>query len=516
MTTSTSPQPPGQFPDDPPPSQTPPPLYAPGGRPSGGVQPPGHAAPHAHERDATGLRIGIGLAFLSLLLLALGALFLLPDAVHEAPPESTAAPVTPPQIPTTPAAAEDQGLAAQANVLLEKTLELRARLELASAPVWAEQDWRTLEEAKHKADRALDQKRLEDAIEGYEQLGNDYQALGERRQDYGQDLMNQGKAAYASGDAATAVAALEKARAAIPDDPDIEKALTRARLLDRVLTQMRLADATAQAGDKAGERQALKMALDIDPDYAPAAERLQGLQAELDAAAFRKAMGQALTALDQGRWNDARKALEQAARLRPDDPAVTSTRIRLNGARRADRLDHARRRAQAAETREDWSTAKTEYRKALGIDAQSAFAQDGLTRADRRLRLHERLDHYLQQPDRLYRATPLAAAEHLSAAAGREHPNEPKLKRKINRLREQIRLAKTPISIRLRSDGKTDVTLRPVAHLGRFETRDLELRPGDYILTGIRIGYRDVRRVFQLRPGRRLPPIGIRCEERID
>ena len=511
------------------PLSPPPPLQAPSGRPAGGVTHPGsglgHVATHDGHHNA-GHWIGVGLVFLSLL--ALGVFLILPKAVEPTPattpvaatpsPSSIASPTSAPP----DAAAPSQTHAAQARLqtqlqsLLEQLLAQRAELELAAAPLWAETDWRALEEQKRAADQALDQKRLDAALEAYQGLTDAYRALDAARADYGQHWRERAATAYATENAAAAIAAWEKAQAALPEAIDIEAQRMRARRLDQVLIYMRSADAAAQTDDTDREIHALQAALALDPEYAPAAERLRALQAQRAAVAFRQAMSHALIALEQKRLATARNALDQAARLRPNDPAIASTRQRLQDAARQHRLHQHRRRALAAQAAEDWTTAQAEYRKALAIDAQNANAQDGLNHAAARLQFHAQLAHYLHPPERLYNPESLAQAERLLTATHSNTSDEPKLTQKLAQLRDHIRRAKTPIPLRLQSDGETDVTLRPVARLGRFQTHDLELRPGTYVLTGIRIGYRDVRQTLQIRPDQRPAPITIRCEERID
>ena len=123
----------------------PPPLRAPGGRPADGGAPPN---PHAaavettFKGNDTGLRLGIALAFL--LSLVLGVLFILPETVEPPPTIPTADQATPPPSPSNSTPQPQKDLATQAQALLEKTLERRAALELASAPIWAEADWQTL------------------------------------------------------------------------------------------------------------------------------------------------------------------------------------------------------------------------------------------------------------------------------------------------------------------------------------------------------------------------------------
>ena len=54
-----------------------------------------------------------------------------------------------------------------------------------------------------------------------------------------------------------------------------------------------------------------------------------------------------------------------------------------------------------------------------------------------------------------------------------------------------------------------------MGHLGTFQQRSLELRPGVYTVTGKREGYRDVRRELVIKASRPAPTLRILCDERI-
>jgi hypothetical protein len=71
------------------------------------------------------------------------------------------------------------------------------------------------------------------------------------------------------------------------------------------------------------------------------------------------------------------------------------------------------------------------------------------------------------------------------------------------------------VAVQLESDGETEVTVYRVGRLGRFQTRQLELRPGSYTVVGSRRGYRDVRRELEVAPGQSPPPLRIVCQEAI-
>ena len=188
---------------------------------------------------------------------------------------------------------------------------------------------------------------------------------------------------------------------------------------------------------------------------------------------------------------------------------------RLVGARRQARLNALRRKASDSAKAEDWAAAVTYYQQAISIDGNAGFAREGLVQAQERLRLHRQFDHYLADATRVYSAQPLANAEQLLSFTPQAAEAEPRLAEKIAALRQQVSQARTPLTVTLKSDGETEVVIYHVGRLGRFLDQQLELRPGTYTAVGSRPGYRDVRKVFTVRPGAPPSPLEIRCEEAI-
>ena len=181
------------------------------------------------------------------------------------------------------------------------------------------------------------------------------------------------------------------------------------------ITQMNLGRAAEANGDLGAARAAYRQAVQSDADYAKAQAALQRVSAEINAREFTAAMTTALNALDAGQTGAADKALAEAERLAPGDPAVRDARQRLQGMRARAGLNRLRRQAAERVGVEDWQGAVAAYRKALGIDGSAAFARAGLQRAEERVKLNQQFDHYLEKPARLYSAVPLANAEKLLA-----------------------------------------------------------------------------------------------------
>jgi len=83
------------------------------------------------------------------------------------------------------------------------------------------------------------------------------------------------------------------------------------------------------------------------------------------------------------------------------------------------------------------------------------------------------------------------------------------------RLGMLVDAASNPIPVRLQSDGLTQVTVYRVGTFGTFSDLDIEVKPGTYTVVGSRAGYRDVRTMITVLPGRQPDPVSIVCVEPI-
>jgi hypothetical protein len=167
------------------------------------------------------------------------------------------------------------------------------------------------------------------------------------------------------------------------------------------------------------------------------------------------------------------------------------------------------------EARERWRDAVAEYDAALAIDAGLVFAQEGRLRATARADLDERLQGFIETPDRLYTVNVLQTAGEAIQQASRIPNPGPRLVGQATRLAGLMEAATQTVSVKLRSDNLTDVVVFRVGRLGLFKQFELQLKPGTYTVQGTRKGYRDVQRKLTVRPGQTIDPVMIQCEEPI-
>ncbi len=401
----------------------------------------------------------------------------------------------------------------EAEQTLQQFLQLQAKLELVNATVWGEPVWSEAAGLAASADRMFGERRFADAAGTYAEALLRLEQLDSRQEQIFSAALEAGQSALAANDAGAAQKQLELALTVKPGHELATRSLARAQARSGVLQRMTAGEVAESSGDLDSAVAEYAEALQLDNDYQPARDSLGRVSAQLTDARFRAAMSRVLTAMDSGQLNEAGVALEDAARLKPDDGVVRDARQRLTQVRQQSNLSRLRRNAAAKVREEDWQGAVALYKKALQIDADAGYARNGLVRAEARMQLHQQLDHYLNDPQRLYSAEPQENARLLLSAAGEVPAGEPRLAKKISQLERQLAAARIPVQVRLRSDGETEVVIYRVARLGRFTERQLELRPGTYTAVGSCPGYRDVRKVFSVLPDKVPPTIDIRCEE---
>jgi hypothetical protein len=395
---------------------------------------------------------------------------------------------------------------------LRDYLRQRALPALENVAQWAAQEWQQSQQLAASADSLLGRGQYVEAASEYRQASA---LLGELQQDKGRrfDRLLQDAGQLLERDAGQAQQLYEIALAMQPDSESAALGLERAQLRPRIDELMRQAQLAGQQHQLAIALDMLTRALELDPAYQPAQRLHDDLRQQHDAARFEQFMGEALAALEQRRLVDARLALQAASQLSPGNMALQDVQARLDEATRQQSLSSIRQRALRQEAAEQWPAAADSYRQALAIDPQTGFARAGLARALDRQQLHRQLDHYLDDPQRLYSPEPLANARQLLEELATGESGETGLQTKLDELRLRVRQAAQPLPITMTSDGQTDVAIYHVGRFGRFLSRQLELRPGNYVAVGRRNGYRDVRREFSVLPGQSPVRLDVRCQE---
>jgi hypothetical protein len=201
--------------------------------------------------------------------------------------------------------------------------------------------------------------------------------------------------------------------------------------------------------------------------------------------------------------------------LKPGSREPADGLLQVEQGMRLDNIVSLENRAVSEEEGEQWAAASATYESILELDGNLAFAKEGLDRSRRMEALHSTLQKFIDDPDSLSRGSTMQSATKLLLDVTRMEDIGPRLADQRDELSRLLKRAATPLTVRLVSDGVTDVSIYKVGKLGSFDTHELSLRPGTYVAVGIRPGYRDVRQEFQVAPEIDMQPVVVRCEEQI-
>jgi tetratricopeptide (TPR) repeat protein len=484
-----------------------------------GTQP---ANPRALERG--GFRRGLAVATIALGLVAvLVVFFVLPRWVEQRLPNSAEVASSPTAMPVSETSEQKQDIdyaalarAKQRAEDLRETIATRlSGLRDRAVDRWGGADITQLDAQLAQGDAAMQAREYEDALARFAAVVPLLDALEARASEVLKEQLAAGVAALDAGRSADARAAFELAAQIDPNNAAAAAGLKRASTLDEVLEIVAAAERLEKEEQLQAALEQYRKALALDAQAPRAAQAVSRIEARLAGDAFAAAMARGFSALARADHANARRAFEEAGRLRPNAPEVAQALRQVEQEQRTNAIATKLRAAQTLEAQERWADALKEYRSVLELDQTVAAAKEGIARVEPRAQLNEQLEMYLTQPERLFSQPVRAAARETLARAQTIANPGPVLQQQIATLADWLARADVPVQVQLQSDNQTQVTIYRVGSLGTFETRSVELVPGSYTVVGTRPGYRDVRRQIDVRPGVPLEPIVIRCEERI-
>ncbi|MCB1689656.1 MAG: hypothetical protein KDI33_14270 [Halioglobus sp.] len=394
-------------------------------------------------------------------------------------------------------------------------LELQLALQERNVEQWAAAAFTDAKNLAAAGDTLYKNRQYEEATAQYQQGLAALQALQASIPQLLGQLLEQAKQAIDKGDASTALEALATATLIEPDNSDIATLQHRAEVLPQLLPLLDDAQAAEAAGDLAQAQALLRKATELDPLHTRARSELERVTGKARDQDFNQSMSEGYAALNQGRFDSARKAFNAAAKLQPGSKEAASALQEVTTAETAQRLASLDQQGQRNEQQEDWASAVTAYEQAQKIDRSVLFASEGLKRSRMRAQLDEQMRSAIADTARLSDTAVAAATAQLLEQAKQVTPRGPVLEQQIGKLETVLRQANATVNVTLRSDEKTDVIVYKVARLGSFSERELTLRPGNYTALGTRAGYRDVRQSFTVTHDSTPPPVTIVCTEPI-
>jgi hypothetical protein len=404
---------------------------------------------------------------------------------------------------------------ANAEQKLAEFLEAKDNLARKGVAEWGGAMYTEMIKLGEAADSFFMNKEYRTASEHYVRATSIAQDMAGRSGAALNSLLENGQTALQAGDGSLAQRKFGAALMINPSNQVARRGLQRAQTIETVIALLASGRQHEESGNLSLAAADYQKAIGLDPYSQEASDALKDVNLLIEEKQFQQQISEGLAAFHRNDYQLARQKLIKAKSLKPKSREVLDALSQVDQAIRLARIDAHQRQAQTAEQIEDWQGALKAYLAVLSIDQNVQFAIKGKNRAAEQIRIAKRLDFFLAKPDTLESDGQLKNAILLLGEAKEVKPRGPKLTARITRLEQLVRIAKTPVKITIESDNLTRVAVYRVGKLGRFEVRELELRPGTYTVVGARDGYKDVRQKIVVKPGRQPIRITVKCKVKI-
>lgn len=490
---------------------------------AGGITAP--AAEFMEDRQKPPVLIWIGLSFL--VIVALAVVFVLPEIVndYELPLERRVN-VAPQPLATQSSAPAGEAISPfeqaqqaqqrkEAQDVLAELLAKQSELDLLEVSQWNLPEYEAALANAREGDEAYRNQEFAAARDLY-QAGD--VALAELLASVPQvleDLLRQGAQAIESDNGPLAVERYSLALVLDAQNIEAQQGFGRAESLEEVSSLMRQAEELVDDGELESAREVYSQIVSLDPLHETASGLLAQTQASILQAEFSGIMSEGFRLLEQENPMLAIEAFNRALAMGINtdqaQAAIEQTETQVASAKIVD-LQEA---VQIAEAAENWEAAVDAYSQVLAIDPNLVFAIQGRDYAGKRLQLDKLLESAIANPLRLGDAAVYEQVRDIYFTGETIENPGARLQGQLASLKPLLDSSQIAESVDLISDSFTEVSLLRVGNLGKFETQNLSLMPGEYVVIGKRTGYREVRHEFVVGFGQTPPQIVVQCEERV-
>ncbi len=369
------------------------------------------------------------------------------------------------------------------------------RLAVVDEPPWDAEEFAAAEELRRQGmalyrdeyfgDAAA---RFQGALTRLTAIGDAFEALVRHRLATGQSFLD-------TGNYRAAIAEFEAVLHWQPGLAEAANGLATAEQGVEALALLQEANQLIERGElRAAEKtlQAVPSGL-LRPGVGDARARIVALRRQ---DRFKGSMSSGFAHLDRGEWAQAEAAFQAALQA---DPGSVAAQEALEDVRRRQidaELATRRTEVEAALNAERWPEAQASLRRIRQLAPNDALAADRLVRVAWLVDIEGRIDAFLSQPGRLATTAVRNQAADLLVEAAKRGDHGVRIGGKLVDLRTAVAAWGRRVQLTLRSDNRTEVRIMPGRGLGKFRQLQLEVLPGDYVLSGRRAGYREARLPF--------------------
>jgi len=413
-------------------------------------------------------------------------------------------------------------------VILSGLLNTKKSLEAKGVKEWAPELYQQALSFADEGDQFYKQQDYRSAIERYESAAQQMEELQVRLPAIIQENIRAGLVALDEGKSLLAKQKFQKALTLDANNISALEGLGRAENLDEVLELFAQGEQLEQnflTNDELDiieqAKQYFEKAYDLDDRYQPAKESINRVSTLIEDKQYRQFMSKGFKHLFARQYASSRTAFSNALKIKPNDVTANGAYRQSLASNRSASISSLLNAAKQQESNEQWTQALANYRVVLQRDSNQVSAKLGQIRAGARQELDNRLEAVLSDQLSLAKASVNQKAQSALNDARAIINKGPRLEQQIRQLELAMNQLDQSIKFVFSSDQETQITLIKAGankvDLGKFKTKSLALKPGRYVLRGVRIGYQDVRKELEVLPGTvDVQSISIQCTQPIN
>lgn len=368
---------------------------------------------------------------------------------------------------------------------------------------------------EQSAIQAFDRSEYARAVTNVEEALRNAKTLKQEIADTFQASLSQANDAFLNDNAVLAQDLIDRALRLNGNSVDARALHARIGVLPEVLALFKTAAETEAQNQLLGLQGVLKKIVQLDPQRLSVALRLATLEEKIKRAKYNRHLQQASADIKAQNTQAARLEVAEASALYPGEPDTAALSAQIDTMERNRRVSALLQDAEVLEKQDNWPAVMARFEQILGEDASNRAAINGREKANKIISANNRVVDILNRQIRLQDATVYQKTLEFIDLIKPLAPDSKTLASSISTLEERLELWQQKVQVTVRSDGKSQVSVRRVGQVGTVKQKDILLRPGNYDFECSRKGYQSKIVEHFVPPGQNGTLVSISCDVRI-
>ncbi|MFT7387589.1 MAG: tetratricopeptide (TPR) repeat protein [Candidatus Endobugula sp.] len=370
--------------------------------------------------------------------------------------------------------------------------------------------------SKEKALTLFAASAYQDAISMLEQTDDMATALAQSWHQAYEDKLQQAQLAYDNENIKPAELYLNQALAIKPTEVRGISLQQQLRSYPRVAALLQTLNVAKVENNLLKQADTLKQIIAEDNTRTEWVEELSAVTQQLNDLTFKRAIKQGINAIEQRDIRQAKAAYQRAKVIYPQRSEVRTLQQKITQQQTSNNIQAALNKAEKASQADDWQSVLM-IAQAAGV--RNAKLQAYQKTAQDVLQAQKLAANYLSRPERLQDQDIRAQAKNFVTNNIVTTLKSSTFAAQLQQLSEAIDAASREQNIRISSNGKTDIWVLGVGHVGEIKEKTIRLKPGNYTLEGRCAGYRNKQLAITVSSNSTVnntnTPIHMVCDERI-